>query len=310
VVTDSVERIGDNAFIGCTSLKSISFGNQLTEIGSQTFWGCKSLTKLSLPDSLKRIGPSAFAYCGGLSKATIGKKLEAIGASAFSGCYNLNQVLFTGNAPSVESAAFSGMNSDCTTYVPWGSTGWDVVIPGTWNGIKIAYSFMGTNEVTEEELPETVAIQSGADVKVSVNHEMLEEQLKALIARCFAMSKDPLQETNCFKVSGDYDAAQRIVTLKTVIDEEKIGLAETLAEVADEESLSAYKDDGTMRLTSVKDGFYYGLAAAESLEDMDNAVEKVKSSGLAQAVDGEVSLSADKPTGGTVFFKVIVSDEK
>ena len=65
---DGVEitEIGSSAFLGCNSMKSISFPNTLETIESNAFENCESLEKISLPNSLHKIGANAFKNCTGL----------------------------------------------------------------------------------------------------------------------------------------------------------------------------------------------------------------------------------------------------
>ena len=329
-ISDGAITIGEGAFLSCSAMNTLTLGKHVQNIGNEAFSGCSSLTGIDIPDSVRSIGRKSFRGCSSLACAINLKNVTSIGAEAFSysaleeifmsctvesigdyaftGCNSLSRVVFAGAAPSVGSRVFYGVKSGCTAYVPWGSTGWNVPIPGTWNGINIAYLFAGRSEVAEADLPETVAVQSGADVTVTVDHDMLVAQLKALIARFFAMPRGSGQNADYFKVTGSYDAVKGSVLVKVVIDADKIGLERTMAETVSADALASFKADGSMRLTNVKDGFYYGLAAVERLEDMDEAVESAKASGLVRAENGEVSVSAERPTGGSAFFKIIVSD--
>lgn len=56
--------IGDNAFSGCSRLKSISLPSTLTEITLESFSGCSSLNGIVIPSSVIRIGYMAFAESG------------------------------------------------------------------------------------------------------------------------------------------------------------------------------------------------------------------------------------------------------
>ena len=64
---------------------------------------------------------------------------------------------------------FVGANPFCTVYVPRGSTGWGVTIPGTWNGMRIEYfAFQPLSDgATATEV--AVALSGVADTNLTVN---------------------------------------------------------------------------------------------------------------------------------------------
>ena len=63
--------IGNSAFLGCTSLTSVTIGNSVTSIGIETFWGCTGLTSVTIPGSVTSIGERAFSGCSSLESITI-----------------------------------------------------------------------------------------------------------------------------------------------------------------------------------------------------------------------------------------------
>ena len=61
VVPDSVTRIAENAFKGCTKINSLTIPNSVQSIGLNAFDGCTSLTTLDLPKaSVSLIGGKKF----------------------------------------------------------------------------------------------------------------------------------------------------------------------------------------------------------------------------------------------------------
>ena len=124
VLDNKITHIGDYAFDGCTSIKSVRYtgytGNagvalpesvttigvhafsdtgvtgtlklpeHLTEIDSLAFYHCRKLNgELKLPDTVKEIGGFAFNRCGFTGKLKVPASLENIGNDAFESCSGL-----------------------------------------------------------------------------------------------------------------------------------------------------------------------------------------------------------------------------
>ncbi|MBP0961836.1 MAG: leucine-rich repeat domain-containing protein, partial [Oscillospiraceae bacterium] len=58
----SVEAVGDYAFDGCLSLKTVKFSENLKDVGYCAFLGCPSLKSVRVYDQLSSIGEYAFGY--------------------------------------------------------------------------------------------------------------------------------------------------------------------------------------------------------------------------------------------------------
>ena len=109
-------------------------------IGAKAFYKCTGLTgTVVIPPGARGIGDSAFYGCTGITGVTIPASVASIGKSAFSGCKGLASIVFYGHTPAMGERSFASVSSDCTVYVKRNSSGWGVAIPGTWNGMKIAY---------------------------------------------------------------------------------------------------------------------------------------------------------------------------
>ncbi|MCM1497751.1 MAG: leucine-rich repeat domain-containing protein [Clostridium sp.] len=82
---DTLAKIGQNSFNGCTELTTVGFG-KLKEIGNNAFQGCTKLVlteENNLSQELEKIGANAFMSDENLGDAVFGSKLKEIGSAAF-----------------------------------------------------------------------------------------------------------------------------------------------------------------------------------------------------------------------------------
>ena len=158
--TYRVTSIGEEAFLECRTLTSITIPNYLTHIGSGAFWNCKSLTEvhikdmetwckitfgeshsnplyyakhlymngqeikdLTIPDSIATINNYAFYNCSDLKTITLPGSITSIGHDAFYGCSSLTDVYCDANeVPEAVSSAFPYASlKSATLHVPAGS---------------------------------------------------------------------------------------------------------------------------------------------------------------------------------------------
>ena len=81
--TVSVTKIGDKAFINCTTLVSVTIPAPVTEIGDNAFAKCENLAEVTLSEGLKTIGRNAFGGCTTLKEIEIPASAEEIAENAF-----------------------------------------------------------------------------------------------------------------------------------------------------------------------------------------------------------------------------------
>ena len=146
VIPNSVTRIENYAFYGCSSLTSITIPNSVTSIGSGAFNGCSKLTSITIPNSVTSIGVDAFygfsgrvilnssaiveeeysrsKYSGLISffgslvyEYIIGNNITSIGNYAFHDCLSLKSITIGNSVTSIGSESFSGCSS--ITSVTW-----------------------------------------------------------------------------------------------------------------------------------------------------------------------------------------------
>lgn len=85
----TLDKIGYAAFMGCTSLTTVNISSNISEIKGQTFQNCTSLTEFTVPNSVGTISNFSFAGCTSLAKVVIPKTVKNIAPNAFSKCDNL-----------------------------------------------------------------------------------------------------------------------------------------------------------------------------------------------------------------------------
>ncbi len=107
----SVTSIGDSAFLGCSSLKTITLPEGLTSIGYQAFWGCLSLETITIPEGVTSIGEYAFYGCSNLATITLPEGLASMGDNAFRECSALSGVAIPDGVTSNGEYAFFNCSS-------------------------------------------------------------------------------------------------------------------------------------------------------------------------------------------------------
>lgn len=125
-IPNTVTRIGDGAFEGCTNLKSVNIPNSVTSIGSAAFSGCTGLTDVTIGNSVTSIENSAFSGCTSLTAVVIPNSVLTIGRKTFADCSSLTSVTIPNSVTSIGFAAFSGCkkltspiyNSHVFAYLP------------------------------------------------------------------------------------------------------------------------------------------------------------------------------------------------
>lgn len=103
-----VTAVGNAAFSGMTSLKTVSLPATLETVGYGAFQNCAALTTVSLPPTLKTIEGGAFAGCTDLVLSELPTYLTSIGSYAFFNCAWLKITAIPDLVESVGDGAFQG----------------------------------------------------------------------------------------------------------------------------------------------------------------------------------------------------------
>lgn len=117
------------SFQNCTSLKNVTFGENLRFIGGrcfantaiesiilpesltdlstkEVFQDCGKLTTVILPNALTSIGSSTFKNCTSLSQVVMKTGLSSIGSEAFNGCTAIEEITIPSTVKTIGSSAF------------------------------------------------------------------------------------------------------------------------------------------------------------------------------------------------------------
>lgn len=111
-VPQTVTKIGDSAFAGCTQLTAITLPAGLRELGSGAFKGCTALTGVALPDSLTDLGYGVFRDCSALTAAEFPAGIAPVswssGSSMLRNCTSLRSVKLPKTVPFLDDDFFAG----------------------------------------------------------------------------------------------------------------------------------------------------------------------------------------------------------
>jgi|GEM_PF-1510592 len=86
IVSGNVATVDNYAFMGCSNLQRVDFGDSLQRINYGAFLNCTSLTQVNLGSGITTIGSYAFKGCSSLASITIPSSVTSINANSFMDC--------------------------------------------------------------------------------------------------------------------------------------------------------------------------------------------------------------------------------
>jgi len=235
IIPISVTIIEEEAFRGCTELKTITLPSRLSVIGDRAFSDCHLIESITIPGFLDIIGEEAFSDCHNLQTVTLISGVEEIKNNAFIRCSSLNSITIPDSVTSIGSGAFesctdlesiqlpSGLSeiksetfSSCTSLK-------SIVIP---NNVSVIRNNAFTNclELTSVTLPECL--------------EIIEE---SVFEKCSKLSSIEIPETTVMignKVFSECESLESIILPAYVtLGEEVFDSCDSITIYCKEESL-------------------------------------------------------------------------
>ena len=109
-----ITRLEDNAFNGCSYLKTITLPEGITSIPSSCFYYCPSLSNITIPESVTAIGDLAFYGCSSLTSVIIPDNVTSIGSGAFYNCVNLSYIYLPYYLRIISAASWANTFGNCS----------------------------------------------------------------------------------------------------------------------------------------------------------------------------------------------------
>ncbi len=117
-IENGISRIGNNSFISCSNIVSVSPPDTLTEIGSYAFSDCTHLPAITIPEGVTSIGSCAFANCVALVSVNIPAGITVINETLFSGCTSLTGIVIPEGVTRIGGSAFRNCGSLVSVSLP------------------------------------------------------------------------------------------------------------------------------------------------------------------------------------------------
>lgn len=107
-IPDSVVKIDNSAFSGCTNLTNVKLSDDLEFIGDYVFYDCSKLVNVSVPDSVIHLGRSVFSGCSKLASVELSYNIPEIGDYLFYNCTKLVSIVIPDSVETIGNYVFNG----------------------------------------------------------------------------------------------------------------------------------------------------------------------------------------------------------
>ena len=232
-ITYRVTSIGESAFAGSYSLKSVTIPDSVTSIGSKAFEDCKSLKSIAIPECVSSIGDYSFLRCESLtSSVEIGEVIIG-GINYLLYCNRTAKVLpknggYKGNIIIPETVVYNKLTYRVTSIgesaFEWCESLKSIIIPDgvTYIGERAFYQCSSLFNVT---IPNSVTIigQRAFENCKKLSSVIIPEGVKSIgdftFSWCFALTEIVIP--NSVKSIG-YEAFEFCSSLKSIVIPAKV----------------------------------------------------------------------------------------
>ena len=269
------------AFYGCSSLRTITFGEDVTTIPRGLFHGCDGLAEIEIPSGVKTIEKAAFKDCVNLTKVTLPEGLKKIDGDAvndlgaFQGCTCLSTITLPDSLETLGIGAFKNCTQlpsinipgDMATHSSMGSSSaWAGAFYGCSSLRSIIFSedvtviprglFHGCDGLEEIEIPSGVKTIEKAAFKDCKNLTTvtLPEGLKKI-------DGDAVNDLGAFRGC----TSLTIITLPDSLETLGIGAFKNCTQLASINIPGDITTNGTMGANSSWAGAFYGCSSLRSI---------------------------------------------
>jgi len=157
-IPGSVWRISPNAFSGCSKLSDVTFEEGVVSIEKDAFYVCENLTSIAIPDSVTHIGDNAFRYCYRLTEVYNKSSLAVTAGNEDNGCvgfYAKNVYTPTEGTSKITADSNGFIIYDGNTLVNYVGTEKEIVIPDCITCIN-SYALYNRMDLTSVTIPDGV----------------------------------------------------------------------------------------------------------------------------------------------------------
>lgn len=145
----TLKKLSNNLFQNCELLDNVVIPDTYNEIGNYAFSGCKSLKTIDL-GSVVTFGTYVFQNCTSLEAIVIPATVKTIGNYAFNGCESLSKIVFDGNVSALATIGNSAFVNTALTEFTFPNS-------SSANGISIGTTiFNGCDQLTTVHLSASV----------------------------------------------------------------------------------------------------------------------------------------------------------